>query len=126
MTSHDSAGNSATAETGNADGSSTSKQSREGEIQQALGYLDNQYQNMAEKQRILLQMYEKLRNEEASLSKALSLTKDQPKAPQRPKRNDTEAVRRLQEALLASDDDEDDEEDDNDSLWFLIVKPKEQ
>ena len=76
-------------------------------ITAGLDRLDEQYQDMKEMQTVLLQALEKLQREESSLSQALVLSREQSKPPRRPRKNDENAIQRLQDALLNADDSDD-------------------
>ena len=62
--------------------------SKIGAIASSLDTLDQNYQEMKETEAVLLQALEKLQNEEASLAKAITLSQEQAKAPQRPRKKD--------------------------------------
>ena len=100
--------------TNNEEGSAAagSTVSRIAAISSSLDTLDDNYQEMKETQAVLLQALEKLQKEEASLSKAITISQEQAKAPQRPKKKDDNAIKRLQDALLNVND-----SDDESSIW---------
>jgi len=85
-------------------------QDQETAILDCLERLDTDHGGMCKKETILLEALEQLQKEESSLLNTIGLLEEQPNVPYKPSRRqeaETQAVMRLEDALLGSDSDDD-------------------